>query len=470
MGKLIEEEYPNFESFWPKYAGAFTIGDLLTGTVHKDDIAFGVLHKNLNIEWDGAPPKLEAQQLDELKKKIFIVAGKDISEKIHDILDSYSTLEKLAAGEQPDNVTANSFAECALTFAVGALNKDKEWQKTVPPLWEKADELVKKVGGLSREKLEVKLYNLAGSYFWKSGNYPKAEEFHRKAEKIAKERGDPILLATTYNHLSVLFGDWKERPETAEEYTEAAIKVLTGETLNEQQKEESKRILGSLYNNKGIRCFKKAEEFKQAGDAAGCLKSLEEAVAAYSQSIKESKDGHVTNMIGWASFNLAEALGYIAISKYNELKDEERLSKKLKLIEKARTMAEFSKKIFTEENPSLRGSTGYTMAEGVVSMCEGDIYLAEKNNLKAVECWKDALKWQDISVNSRRQLGENRRIADGLVGRAEIYKRLERYDVLEINKTEHNKKYVADLNEACELYEKINSESNITKVKKMLGI
>ena len=443
---LIEGKYSSFKDCWSEYAGNITLGYLLNPIIHKKDLAFGVLIKTLgnDIVWDGEPPELSIKQNEELKQKISFVSSSDIADRVLNAINGYISLEKMADGEEVGKFRASIIVGYILDFAGDVLHRDeKGWVEHTPPFLEKAEELFEKVGGLSRDELEVRLFNLAGSYEWKKGRYEQSNDFHFKALKLAKTKGNPLLVARTYNALSTLHGDWKVGTETAEGYTKHAIRTLTTESLSRNK--EAKRILASVYNNLGVKLHKRAERAKSDNNMEEYKNILEQAVGTYEKSIKHAKEADNQNMIGWASFNVAEVLGHLAPVKGDT-----------EIIEKAKSYAEFAEKIFSTKVISLRGKTGCLMAKGVISMCEGDLY--ESNNIsQAQESWDQALKWHNLSVEFRRELEEDRRIADGIVGRAEVYQRLEDMDNCR-----------ADLNESLEIYKKINSEHNIKKVENMI--
>ncbi len=443
---LIEGKYSSFKECWSEYARNITIGYLLNPIIHKKDLAFGVLKKTLgnDIVWDGEPPELSIKQNEELKQKISFVSSSEIADRILNAINGYISLEKMVAGEEVGKFRASIIVGYLLDFAGEVLHRDeKGWAEHTPPFLEKAEELFEKVGGLSRYELEVRLFNLAGSYEWKKGRYEQSNDFHLKALKLAKTKGNPLMVARTYNSLSTLHGDWKESTETAEEYTKQAISTLTIESLSRNK--EAKRILASVYNNLGVKLHKRAERAKSDKNMEEYKNILEQAVGTYEESIKHAKEADNQHMIGWASFNVAEVLGYLAHIKGETV-----------IIEKAKSYADLAENIFSAKVISLRGKTGCLMAKGVISMCEGDLY--ESNNIsKARESWEQALGWHNQSVEIRRELEEDRRIADGIVGRAEVYQRLEDMDNCR-----------ADLNEALEIYKRINSEHSIKKVENMI--
>lgn len=423
-----------------------TLGYLLNPIIHKKDLVFGVIKKTLgnDIVWDGEPPELSIKQNEELKRKLSFVAGSDTVDRILNAINGYTSLEKMVAGEDVDKLRAGIIVGYLLDFAGDVLHRDeKGWAEHTPPFLEKAEELFEKVGGRSRYELEVRLFNLAGSYEWKNGRYEQSNDFHFNALKLAKTKGNPLMVARTYNSLSTLHGDWKESTETAEVYTKHAIRTLTTESLSGNK--EAKRILASVYNNFGVKLHKKAERAKSDKNMEEYKNNLELAVGTYEESIKHAKEADNQNMIGWASFNVAEVLGYLAHAKGETV-----------IVEKAKSYAELAENIFSTKVISLRGKTGCLMAKGVISMCEGDLYKSE-DVIKAQECWEEAIEWHNQSVEIRRELEEDRRIADGIVGRAEVYQRLRYIDNCR-----------ADLNEALEIYKRINSEHNIKKVENMI--
>jgi len=443
---LIEGKYSSFKECWSEYTRNITIGDLLNPIIHKKDPAFGVIKKTMGNDaaWDSRPPELSIKQNEELKQKISFVSSPEIADKILNTINGYTSLEKLTTSEEVGEYRASVTVGYLLDFAGHILHhEEKGWVELTPQFLEKAEGLFEKVGGLSRDELRVGLFNLAGSYEWKRGRYKQSNDFHLRALKIALKKGDPILVARTYNAISTLYGDWKESPETAEEYTKHAIEILTVESLGGNK--EAKRILASVYNNLGAKLHKKAECARADKNIEEYKLFLEQSVRTYEESIKHAKEAANQNMIGWASFNVAEVLGYLAPVKGDA-----------EIIEEAKNYAGLAEDIFSTKVISLRGKTGCLMAKGVISMCEGDLYETDIIS-KARECWEQALAWHNLSVEIRRELEEDRRIADGIVGRAEVYQRLRDMDNCR-----------DDLNEALDIYKRINSEHSIKKVENMI--
>lgn len=225
------------------------------------------------------------------------------AEYIYDILKRPLLMKELRDVDDLESLNpfqSREYLQALLDLQEGYLDTS-EWKKGIV-LLRASEHLMDNIGGTEKVGLKGRLEDNWGLYYWKNGDYEKAENKFKNALKISMEIKDQDLTARAYHGLGVLYGDAKEDKMVA-----VRQNVNCLETLREM--EESNKVLrreASVLNNIGVAYHKMAEDSKILDESEDERGYLESAAENYKEAIDLAVKLNYMNMVGWVSFNLVK--------------------------------------------------------------------------------------------------------------------------------------------------------------------
>lgn len=391
--------------------------------VPKKHFVIPIIKKNLGIDrTDKIPSEIDENSLKKIYEAVESMIGGYTAEYIYDILKRPLLMKELRDVddlESLDPFQSREYLQALLDLQEGYLDTS-EWKKGIV-LLQASEHLMDNIGGTKKIGLKGRLEDNWGLYYWKNGDYEKAENKFKNALKISMEIKDQDLTARAYHGLGVLYGDAKEDKMVA-----VRQNVNCLETLREM--EESNKVLrreASVLNNIGVAYHKMAEDSKILDESEDEMGYLESAAENYKEAIDLAVKLNYMNMVGWVSFNLGEVYAFLGE------------------IEKAEQCSQDSREIYENELDDERGLSGVEMLDAVISLEKGEL--------------EKALEHINTSLELREELKEPRRVADALVCRGDIYLELDKKDDSE-----------ADYQKSLDIYSSIGSYDGVERVKRKL--
>lgn len=391
--------------------------------VPKKHFVIPIIKKNLGIDrTDKIPSEIDENSLKKIYEAVESMIGGYTAEYIYDILKRPLLMKELRDVddlESLDPFQSREYLQALLDLQEGYLDTS-EWKKGIV-LLRASEHLMDNIGGTEKVGLKGRLEDNWGLYYWKNGDYEKAENKFKNALKISMEIKDQDLTARAYHGLGVLYGDAKEDKMVA-----VRQNVNCLETLREM--EESNKVLrreASVLNNIGVAYHKMAEDSKILDESEDERGYLESAAENYKEAIDLAVKLNYMNMVGWVSFNLGEVYAFLGE------------------IEKAEQCSQDSREIYENELDDERGLSGVEMLDAVISLEKGEL--------------EKALEHINTSLELREELKEPRRVADALVCRGDIYLELDKKDDSE-----------ADYQKSLDIYSSIGSYDGVERVKRKL--
>lgn len=388
------------------------VESMLMGLPRKE-LIFAVIKKQVGDKQ--IPNYMEADKINSIYNSLKSIVGVHLADTVRDVLMRpilLNELKSIVDIHSLDPIESKKYLVPLLDFEESYVNT-QSWRKAAT-LLEIADKLAHNITGSIKSKMEARINNDWGIYYWKRGKYELSESKFKLALESAQKTKDDKLLAKVYYGLGVLYGDYEGDKNIAIEYNEKSLDILS--RIGESDP-SLMRMKASIFNNIGVAYHKMADI-----DLESREEHLRDAAKNYENSIKISRDIGYSYMEGWVLFNAGEVYAFLGD------------------LEKAEQCSMESRDIFENTLRNDKGLSGVEMLDAIIYMQKGEL--------------DEAVKHVNESLELREKLKEPRRIADALVLRGDIYLRLD--DAESAGK---------DYKTALEIYHSINSKDSVERVE-----